>query len=62
MKEPKEKNEMQVAMDEALVEATKELSTLKTAADVASWLRKWFMKAGYKRLNRALMAYFPVKK
>lgn len=50
--------EVRAKMDAALAEAEKELPGLKTAADVVLWLKKHYMSAGYKRLNRSLMAHF----
>lgn len=50
-----EKTKMQQAMDSAAVSAAKELSPCKTVAEVADWWRRWYLKAGHKRLARLLM-------
>lgn len=45
-------------MDEAAVEAKEELKKLLKAnpdgVEICNWVKKWFMKAGYKRLGRLL--------
>jgi hypothetical protein len=38
-------------MNAAAEEARKEYPKGKLSADVGSWMNKWFMKAGYKRLS-----------
>ena len=45
------------AMDKAAVEANLELVDLDTDSLLvaARWLRKWYLKAGYKRLCRQLL-------
>lgn len=43
-------------MDEAAEAAKKELKATWTAKQVAEWWKKWFMKAGHKRLGRILVA------
>ena len=52
-------NDLQVQMDAASIEATKELQKNWTAQLLVDWLRKWYLKAGYKRLCRALFAFYP---
>ena len=54
--DPKVMQEMEAAANEA----AKEIPQLKEAQDVAKWLKKWYLKAGYKRLNRILMQYYGV--
>jgi len=47
-----------MAMDEAAAQAGKELMQLgmeATVAQIADWWRRWYMKAGHKRLARILM-------
>ena len=45
------------ALDNAATKAENELSKLddEVVIPVANWLKKWFMKAGYKRLGRILL-------
>jgi len=45
------------AMDDAATEAENELSDIpgEVVVPVANWLKKWYMKAGYKRLGRILL-------
>lgn len=38
-----------------LVEKMKDAEFAKAARTVAGWLRKWYLKAGYKRLCKALL-------
>lgn len=59
-KEPKEKSEIAIEMDAAAKLAAEELKKLKTAEEVAAWMKRHYMKAGYKRLSRELMAHFKV--
>lgn len=59
MTEPKKtKEEIQAEMDAAGVEAIKELPTVLkgTSWDVIDWIERWYPKAGYKRLAKALLA------
>jgi len=44
-------------MDDAASEAENELSDIpdEMVVPVANWLKKWRMKAGYKRLGRILL-------
>lgn len=47
------------AMDEAASQAGEELLKLgeeATVSQVADWWRRWYLKAGHKRLARILMA------
>ena len=46
-------------MDEAAKQATDEFETLpeETKKIAAMWVRKWYLKAGYKRLGRYLVKY-----
>ena len=45
------------AMDEAAADAQNDLVNLPEEAivAVANWVKKWYMKAGYKRLSRVLL-------
>jgi len=45
------------AMEDAATEAENDLSTIpdEVVVPVANWLKKWRMKAGYKRLGRILL-------
>jgi len=51
-------NEITQQMEVAAKEAEQELASLNPEAVkvVAAWMQKWFMKAGYKRLAKALIA------
>ncbi len=44
-------------MDDAATEAENELSEIpdEFVIPVAIWMKKWYMKAGYKRLGRILL-------
>jgi len=46
-------------MDNAAAEAANELVKLDKAAlvKVATWWKKWYLKAGHKRLGRLLLRY-----
>ena len=46
-------------MDQAAKEAGEELAKLEANAlvGVANWWKKWYMKAGHKRLARILLQY-----
>ena len=59
-KEVKEKSEIAMEMDAAGKLAAEELKKIKTAEEVAAWMKRHYMKAGYKRLSRELMAFFKV--
>jgi hypothetical protein len=48
-------------MDAAAQAAADLLPKCKTALDLAEWLHQNYMKAGYKRLNRAIFAYYGLK-
>jgi len=45
-------------MDAAAEQAAKEFQVTWTAEELAKWLKKWYMKAGYKRLNRIIFKAF----
>ncbi len=45
-------------MEAAAEKAATQLPTLKTAEDVAEWIRKNFMTAGYGHLCRRLLKHF----
>ncbi len=59
-KEVKEKSEIAVEMDAAGKLAAEELKEIKTAEEVAAWMKRHYLKAGYKRLSRELMKFFGV--
>ena len=44
-------------MDDAAVEAENELSDIpdELVTPVANWMKRWYMKAGYKRLGKILI-------
>lgn len=50
-----EKFKMQQGMDSAAQKAAAELPSFTTVAEVADWWRRWYLKAGHKRLARLLM-------
>ena len=48
------------SMDEAAEVAADELEEIQKTTDiskVANWMKKHYMKAGYKRLSKVLLAY-----
>jgi hypothetical protein len=45
-------------MEAAAAEAAKELPTTGTAQQLADWIAKWYMQAGYKRLCRLILQAF----
>jgi len=46
-------------MDAEAAKAAQELQAVQTAQDVANWMRKWYVKAGYKRLSRLILTTWP---
>jgi len=50
-------NENMEAMEQAAAEAAKELTAKMNTAQVGEWVAKWYMKAGYKRLAKLLIAF-----
>ncbi len=46
-------------MDEAAEQAKEDFKTLpeETRHLAAAWIKKWYLKAGYKRLGRFLVSY-----
>ena len=56
-KSPEETRAIMDGMDQAAKEAESDLNTLdKTAViAVAAWWRRWYLKAGHKRLGHALV-------
>ena len=48
-------------MDDAAVDAQNDLENVSDEAltEVAAWWRKWFSKAGHKRLGRVLLEFAP---
>jgi hypothetical protein len=59
MIEKKTKEEILKDMDEAAEKAKEDFNTLpeETKKLAAAWVKKWYMKAGYKRLGRFMVAY-----
>lgn len=55
----KTKEEILKGMDEAAELAKEDFNALpeETRKLAAAWMRKWFLKAGYKRLGRFMVAY-----
>jgi len=55
----KTQEEILKGMDEAAEKAKDDFNTLpeETRKLAAAWMRKWYLKAGYKRLGRFLVAY-----
>lgn len=51
----REKTDMHPEMTEAADEAGVELLTLHTKEEIGDWMRRWYRKAGYKRLCLLLM-------
>lgn len=47
-------NEMELAAGEAAKELRKDM----TGAEVAAWMKQHYLKAGYKRLSKLLIAFF----
>lgn len=45
-------------MDAAAAKAAKEFQATWSAKEVATWFKKWYMEAGYKRLSKILIAAF----
>ena len=52
--EPNDRQCMDEAAGEAKEELKKILKTNPESVELCNWVRKWFMKAGYKRLGRLL--------
>lgn len=46
-------------MDEAAAQAREDFKTLPddVKKQAAAWIKKWYLKAGYKRLGRFLVSY-----
>jgi hypothetical protein len=59
MPDKKTTEEILAGMDEAAKQAKVEFDQLPddVKKQAAAWLRKWYGKAGYKRLGRLLVAY-----
>ncbi|KPJ70996.1 hypothetical protein AMJ52_09210 [candidate division TA06 bacterium DG_78] len=59
MPDKKTTEEILAGMDEAAKQAKIEFEQLpdEVKKHAAAWLRKWYGKAGYKRLGRLLVAY-----
>ncbi|KPK72844.1 hypothetical protein AMJ87_03530 [candidate division WOR_3 bacterium SM23_60] len=59
MVDKKTQEEILKGMDEAAEKAKADFNTLpeETRKLAAAWVRKWYLKAGYKRLGRFLVVY-----
>ena len=59
MNDKRSKEETLKAMDEAAGQAKQDFMTMpeETRRLAAEWVRKWYLKAGYKRLGRFLVGY-----
>lgn len=59
MVDKKTQEEILRGMDEAAKQAAEDFKTLpeETKKLAAAWVRKWYLKAGYKRLGRYLVSY-----
>jgi hypothetical protein len=59
MVDKKTQEEILKGMDEAAEKAKEDFNALpkETRKLAADWVRKWYLKAGYKRLGRFLVAY-----
>ncbi len=59
MKEEKSNDALFAGMDEAAEKARQEFDQMPedTKKIFAQWMRKWYLKAGYRRLGRILVAY-----
>ncbi len=59
MVDKKTQEEILRGMDEAAKQAKADFMTLPedVRKGAAAWVRKWFLKAGYKRLGRFLVSY-----
>jgi len=59
MDDKRSKDEILKSMDEAAGQAKQDFMTLpeETRRLAAEWVRKWYLKAGYKRLGRFLVGY-----
>jgi len=59
MVDKKTQEEILRGMDEAAKQAAEDFKTLPEEAKklAAVWVRKWYLKAGYKRLGRFLVSY-----
>ncbi|UCC12892.1 MAG: hypothetical protein JSW02_05045 [candidate division WOR-3 bacterium] len=59
MNDKRTKDEILKGMDEAAGQAKQDFMTLpeETRRLASEWVRKWYLKAGYKRLGRFLVGY-----
>jgi len=59
MVDKKTQEEILRGMDEAAAQAREDFKTLpdEVRRQAAAWVRKWYLKAGYKRLGRFLVSY-----
>jgi uncharacterized protein YehS (DUF1456 family) len=55
---PKSSVEIMAEMEEAAAKAAVEFQVTWTAEQVAAWMKKWYMTAGYKRLSKILLQAF----
>jgi hypothetical protein len=52
------KEEIMAKMNKAASDAEAEFKTTWTGKQVAEWMKKWYMQAGYKRLCKILLAQY----
>lgn len=59
MAEERKNEELFVSMDRAAEEAKKEFDSMpeEIKKKIALWMRKWYLKAGYRRLGRIAVSY-----
>ncbi|MCX7994997.1 MAG: hypothetical protein N3A65_04390 [candidate division WOR-3 bacterium] len=59
MKETKANEELFAGMDEAAQQAKEEFDQMPddVKKTFSQWMRKWYLKAGYRRLGRIVVAY-----
>ncbi len=59
MKEEKTNETLLASMDEAAQKAKEEFDQMPEDVKkvISQWMRKWYLKAGYRRLGRIAVAY-----
>ncbi len=59
MAEERVNEELLANMDKAASQAKEEFETLPAEVKIefARWMRKWYLKAGYRRLGRIVVSY-----
>ena len=55
---PNDKDDVMAKMDAAAAKAATEIPIAGTAQQLADWLAKWYMSAGYKRLCQIVLKAF----